>query len=573
MEIINLKQLDVDLGAEVLLNDVSFSFQDGSRVALVGSNGSGKSTLLKVLAGLKEPTKGKVTYSKGALVEYVPQSVPADIANLTLIECLTQKIENTRPTIEEWKAYDILSRFGLSEALDRKMGELSGGEANRALLARALIVEPNFILLDEPTNHLDSEAIIEFEKLLKEDLRIPFCLVSHDRTLLDTITDSTIFIRDQRLYYFGLPYTKAKAALVQEDEARRQQFAYEAKEIERLRESAERMKGWVRTNSDLATRYQNLIRRVEAMENDRTFVSREKKKRLSFSGAELRVKAAIRADSISVDTPDARHLYDVDNVVISPGDRVAILGRNGAGKTSFLRMIVDSFNNQDGSKIKFNPQVRLGYYDQELGQLNPDASIFDHVQKVTRCNTDVVKKELITAGFPYKRLDDKIGVLSGGEKARLQFVVLKLQNPNVLLLDEPTNHIDVQGIEHLESEINDSEATFIMVSHDRRFIDNVANRYFLIDKGHLKEIPDLARYYEIIADSGTHGSTPKPPRTNNQKESGQSKKEILTESELMARIETVESMIRDREQRGDSGLKHLREELADLYRKWQGLAG
>lgn len=500
MEIINLKNVEVEAGSEVLLADVSFSFNNNSKIALVGSNGTGKSSLLKTLAGIEEPSKGKITYSRNALVEYVPQSVPDDIADLTVVEALQKKIGESNPTIEEWHIYDILTRFGLGDSLERKMRELSGGEANKVLLARALVVKPDFIFLDEPTNHMDSESIIEFEKLLKEDLKIPFCLVSHDRTLLDTITNSTLFLRDTRLYFFGLPYTQAKEALSREDAARAQQYADEAKEIVRLKESAERMKGWVRTNSDLATRYQSMQKRIANLQASRTFVSREKKKKLTFSKADLNVKAVIRAEDVNVATPDARLLYTVENFAIGPGERVAILGRNGSGKTTFLRMIVDAYRNGTDLGIKFNPQVKLGYYDQDLRELNTNASIIDHLRHVTKCNNDVAVKELVAAGFPYRRLEDKISVLSGGERARLQFVVLKIQNPNVLILDEPTNHIDVQGIEDLEDQLYDSDGTFIMVSHDRRFISNVVSRYFLINNGRLLEIPDVDEYYKHLQD-------------------------------------------------------------------------
>ena len=511
-EIISAKELTIEAGGRTLLEHASFSFDSSTRAAIVGANGSGKSTLLKALARNVEPVSGCVAILKGAVVEYVPQFVPEELRDLTAIEVLQKKIQETRPSVEEWKANEIISRFGLDDiAYNIPLGDVSGGEANRIMLARTLVVQPDFILLDEPTNHLDIEATVAFEKLVKEELATPFCIVSHDRELLDSCTQQTFVLRDQQLYRFGFSYTKAREALADEDIARAQRRKSEEKEIQKLKKSADRLRSWVRTNSDLAATHRSMRKRIDRMEASKTDVSRERYAKVALGGVSINTKSAIRIVNFDVTTPDGTQLYHIESLTLSPGDRIALFGRNGAGKTTLLRAIVQNFEVESIDKhMKFNPQVTLGYFDQELALLDPNDSLFDHVSKNSSATNDVIRSTLITAGFPYDRLNQKIGPLSGGEKARLQFATLKLTHPNVLLLDEPTNHIDVDGIELLEEQIEESDSTFVMVSHDRRFIDRIANRFLLVADGKLREIGGSEDYYEYILSTDRVRTVSKP---------------------------------------------------------------
>ena len=509
--IITVADLEASGGSRILFEGLSFTLTESSRVGLVGTNGSGKSTLLKLLAKLADPDSGKITYQTGKRVEYVPQFVPPELVRIPLLQGMLEKVA-TAPQIEEWQAYAALEKLGFSsDQYDIPLGELSGGEANRALLARALVVNPDFLLLDEPTNHMDSEAIIAFEKILQEDLKIPFCIVSHDRAMLDSVTDETLFLRDRGAYHFRVPFSQAVDDLLSMDEASKHRRMDQEKEIVRIEESANRLRGWVKTNSGRAASLRNMVRRTERLQEDLTFVSRERPREIGVEGNPVKAQFLLRIPELDVTVGGDRHLFSLKNFFLSPGDRVVILGHNGAGKTTFIKTLVESFSACGTPSIKFNPQASLGYYDQELKTISNDSDMFHYLSKTTSSPTDTIRKALITAGFPYDRHSDQIAVLSGGEKARLQFLSLKLLKPTLLVLDEPTNHIDVQGIEQLEKDILSYTGACLFVSHDRRFVDNVANRFFLILDGILHEVASVQPYYDLLRNGtikGGHNAKP-----------------------------------------------------------------
>jgi len=549
-EIIALKNVTLRSPTEILLESVSFSFNEKSRIAIVGSNGSGKSTLLKAMAGLLEPESGTIVNMKGAVIEYIPQFVPTELRSRQVLTVIQEHIERRRPSVEDWKPYAMLADFGFSDQIyGRKLGELSGGEANRVMLARALLVEPDFILLDEPTNHLDIQATLHFEKLLSEQ-DIPFCLVSHDRQLLDSCTGHTLFLRDNSFYFFGHPYSSAKEALIAHDETVRQQAADERKEIARLKSSADKMQNWVKMNSKFASRYQNMRRRVEELKNNQTQVSVEKRKELSLSDAQVRARRVIEIPEYTVGRPGSGPLFTINKFLVGAGDRIAVIGPNGAGKSTFLQALIQAFV-EPVEQIKFNPQVKLGYFDQELAILPEDITPLEYLTRTLEsCSDESKVKALIAAGIPYHRHNDLLPKFSGGERARIVFVQLKLSSANLLVLDEPTNHIDVQGIEDLEYQLLSSGSTVITVSHDRRFVETVADRFFVIREGELLEVADLETYYESVLLEDSHAAAEKKPQKRVRTTSKASPESIMEELiALEAELSTKKLTQKERELR------------------------
>lgn len=497
MTIIQLQHVEHSLGAEALFSEVSISFAEHTRVALVGQNGSGKSTLLKIVGRELEPDRGVVSYRRDAIVEYVPQLIPDRLKSVSLKDSLVRHAHDRGVVVEDWKIEVMLREVRFSdEAFDQPLGTFSGGEVNRAMLARALILDPHFLLLDEPTNHLDSEGIIQFESLIST-IKVPFCIVSHDRELLDRVTDETLFLRDRRLYHIRAPFSQARLELEKLDLAAAENRAFEEKEIERLEQSASRLQQWAKRSDKMAPRYRAMLTRVDRAKSDLTFVTQERKRALSVAAQEIRADHVMSVKGVRVGF-ETKPLFNVEALYVSPGDRIAILGKNGAGKSTFLKTIVAGFRDEREG-VSYNPQVRLGYFDQELAELDPNAPILDYVVSRAEASPASVTGPLIAAGFGYHRHKSKISSLSGGEKARLQFLSLKLSKPTFLVLDEPTNHIDVQGAEMMEQDLINSAGTLVFVSHDRRFVSTVATRFLLIHQGMLQEIESAEPYYQLLA--------------------------------------------------------------------------
>jgi ATP-binding cassette subfamily F protein 3 len=446
------------MGTKTLFKELDLTINTNDRIGMVGHNGCGKSTLLSILEGTEPPDAGDISRNKALHLETVEQFISPALLDLTLIEALASKLSEEEIVKSRYRAELLLTQLGFS---DHEHGftvaDLSGGQQNRLMFARAIITEPNVILFDEPTNHLDLSTLLIFENYLKL-MRAAFLLISHDRAFLDSVTNRTVFLRDESIYNFAMPYSKARDALEEHDLAARQTREQEEKNINRLEASAHRLAVWgkVYDNSKLAKKAKTMEKRIERLKEVQTFVSRGSGLNLTIDVSTAQANRMLHIEQQDIAAPNDKALFHIEDLMIRPGERVALLGHNGVGKTTLINLIMNKYqHNKDGDVVKFNPQCDIGYYDQELQLLNPRLGLMETLRENCDGPDSGHKASLIKAGFPFKDLDKKVGVLSGGEKARIMFLIIKLNQPNFLILDEPTNHIDIQGKEELEEQILD----------------------------------------------------------------------------------------------------------------------
>ncbi|MEQ8859625.1 MAG: ABC-F family ATP-binding cassette domain-containing protein [Pseudomonadales bacterium] len=505
--LLQAREVAHSVGERVLFSGLELVVNRGDRLGLVGHNGSGKTTLLDLLWGSASADAGAIQRARGLRMARVEQFLPDDLA----AEALLDAVARCAAARERWRAEVLLAEFGFSSAeFAQSVGTLSGGQQNRLMFARALMAEPDLLLLDEPTNHLDLATLVVFERVLRA-FTGAFLLVSHDRRFLDAVTAGTLILRDGRLHRFSAPYSEARGALEEMDEAAARARRAEEAQIDRVRRSAKRLADWGRTydNEKFARRARNMERRVERMESERTFVSTGSPLTLELELQETRSRQALVVDDLEV-AIGGRPLFRVDELIVRPGERLALLGHNGVGKTTFIRALVAAATAGHQS-IRFSPQTVLGYYDQELDEVSGGEGLMDFAVRRTEQDEHKVRGSLIHAGFAFAEHGKRVTELSGGERARLLFAVLSLNAPNLLIMDEPTNHIDIAGKESLEAQLLDSPATLIITSHDRHFLGAVASRYLWVRDGVLQEVADPDAFFasEPAAAAGV-ASTPAP---------------------------------------------------------------
>ena len=487
--LIQISDLKYVVGGTTLFADLTAHLNSGNKVGLVGHNGCGKSSLLDIIAGEREPDQGTVQFKRGLELTRVEQFLPEHLAEQTL----TDAVET-----QTWHAEALLAGLGFSERdYQLQVGQLSGGQQNRLMFARAVANEPDVLLLDEPTNHLDLRTMVLFENYLQQ-LNTAFILVSHDRHFLDAVCDTTWVLRDQRIYTFNLPFSAARKALSEHDMAAAHSLAQEEKKIEALRVSAKRLNMWgkVYDNEKLAKRGQAIDRRADKLEANKTFHTKGSGLSLALDAASTKAREIVRIENHSVEVAQ-RKLFHIEEFLIRPGERVALLGHNGVGKSTLIRSLIA--NNHD--TIRLRPQTQLGYYDQELDEVRGKTNMLDFVINKTHGKDDVARRALINAGFAYDQHIKRISSLSGGERARVLFVALSLEQPNFLILDEPTNHIDIEGKEQLEEQLCDSPAALLLNSHDRSFITAVAERFVWINNGSMREAISPEAFFQSAPES------------------------------------------------------------------------
>jgi ATPase subunit of ABC transporter with duplicated ATPase domains len=490
-------------GVRKVFAGVSFLLDD-ARTALVGENGVGKSTLLKCLSGELELNRGKIVRSRGLRVAAVPQEVPPSYLDLSVREALQVSLARVGAVGEDWRIDILLEEIGLApEAAAGRFGALSGGWQRLVLIAGAARLEaPDILILDEPTNHLDIAAINVLERWLLEEIRLPMLVVSHDRAFLDRVSTRTLFLRADGAHVFKAPFGEAREALLRRDAADATRRRVEQKEIARLEAVAARYGVWGQKNPDFHKRQKATETRIAHLEAARTRVHVARERRLELADGEIEAKVAVRIQDLRLTTPDgARTLLTIDRLSVGGGDRIALLGANGAGKSTLLTALARAFAPgafyDKAAAIRFNPACRLAYFDQTMAQLPLGESLIDYVCGVDGVTEREAVRRLAQAGFVFGRVREPIAVLSFGERARLMFLRLELQSPNLYLLDEPTSHLDIEGQEALEAQLGDVACVF--VSHDRWFTRAAANRFLEIRRGRLVEVDSPEPFFEAQA--------------------------------------------------------------------------
>jgi ATPase subunit of ABC transporter with duplicated ATPase domains len=505
MTLITLRSLGVTLGAP-LFADLSLTIGKGDRIGLVAANGRGKSTLLRCIAGTGEPTTGDVTRARGTRVGLVEQEIPPGLLDRTLYGAVLSALPPDQAEEEGWRVDIALDDLEIpAEFRERPLQALSGGWQRLAMLARVWVTEPDALLMDEPTNHLDLDRIGRLQRWIAALPRdVPVMVASHDRAFLDAVTTRTLFLRAERSQVFALPYSRAREALDEADAAEARRFGNDLKQASQLRRQAAKLKNiGINSGSDLlVVKTKQLTERAEKIEEAARPAHQERSAgaiRLGNSGSHA--KALLTLDDAAVTAPDGRLLFRTGKVWIGQGDRIVVLGRNGAGKSQLVGMILRAIRGEAGA-IRAAPSVVLGASDQELTQLAGDRTPFDAITRRFDVGDQRAKALLAGAGMDMALQQSPIKALSGGQKARLAMLVLRLEQPNFYVLDEPTNHLDIEGQEALERELTAHGASCLLVSHDRSFVRAVGNRFWLIDRKRLVEVEGPEAYFVEVLGGG-----------------------------------------------------------------------
>ncbi|MEO3988650.1 ABC-F family ATP-binding cassette domain-containing protein [Pseudocitrobacter cyperus] len=565
--LLTAQNLRVDTAFGTLFDALSFTLKKGDRIGLLGDNGCGKSTLLKVLDGSQAPAFGSVALANRCLMARVEQHLPESVYPLSLLEAVLADMPHSEQEAEKWRAESLLADMGFTlEQTALPSATLSGGQHTRLMLARALIRQPDLLLLDEPSNHLDLPTLLWLEQFL---LNWPgsFILVSHDRQLLDTVTNGSWILRDKTLHSFALPCSRAREALAAKDESDALRYKAEQKEIERVTASAKRLANWGRVydNEGLAQKAKQMEKQVARLKDNQTELTTGSPWTLSLHGETLRADRLLEATSLSVSAhPGLPALFNIPLARLKCGDRVALLGRNGSGKSSLLRTIWQRYGAQDTDEsLKLHPRMTLGYYDQTLHQLPDDATLLTALEPFAP-SQEVRKMSLLRAGFPWLRHNQPVHTLSGGERSRLLFVGLSLARYNLLMLDEPTNHLDIEGKEALAETLKQFTGGVLLVSHDRQLITASCNRFWLIEEGHLSEWHDADEAFEQLRDQ--HATLPAKPLSVTPGEQSEDD-DLLLERLIELESRLAEDLARKPKHQKPQLQQSWRQEIARIHSK------
>ncbi|MFT3795613.1 ABC-F family ATP-binding cassette domain-containing protein [Flavobacterium sp.] len=521
---ITVNDISVQFGGTTLFSEVSFAINENDKIALMGKNGAGKSTLLKIIAGANKPSSGNISAPKEAVIAYLPQhlltqddatvfeetskafaeifQMKAEIDSLNeqlttrtdyesddymkLIERvseLSEKFYSIEEVNYEAEVEKVLKGLGFErEDFTRPTSEFSGGWRMRIELAKILLKKPDLILLDEPTNHMDIESIQWLEDFLINSAKAVM-VISHDRAFVDNITNRTIDVTMGRIYDYKAKYSHYLE--LRKDRRAHQQKAYEEQQkmIAETTEFIERFKGTYSKTLQVQSRVK-MLEKLELVEVDEVDTSAL---RLKFPPSPRSGQYPVVVSDMSKSYGDHVVFKDA-NMVIERGQKVALVGKNGEGKSTMIKAIMKEFA-PDSGKVEIGHNAMIGYFAQnQASLLDENLTVFETIDTIAVGDIRTQIKNLLGA-FMFSGDDTtkKVKVLSGGEKTRLAMIKLLLEPVNVLILDEPTNHLDMKTKDIIKDALNDFDGTLILVSHDRDFLDGLAQKVFEFGSKRVKE--------------------------------------------------------------------------------------
>ncbi len=597
---ISIEGLKVEFGVTPLFEDVSFVINKKDRIALVGKNGAGKSTMLKILAGLQQPTGGTVAVQRGVSIGYLPQVMVLSDTRTVMAEAemafdhifeMQERLARMNQELADRTDYDsesyhaLIERFthdnerfllmggtnyraeiertltglGFSRTdFDRPTSEFSGGWRMRIELAKLLLRRPDVLLLDEPTNHLDIESIQWLKGFLKASPGA-VVLVSHDRAFINNVTNRTIEISCGRIYDYKVAYDEF---VVLRKERREQQLrAYEnqQKEIKDTEDFIERF----RYKATKAVQVQSRIKQLEKIE--RIEVDEE-----DNASLHLKFPPAMRSGNYPVICENVKKAYGTHvvfhhvNLTIHRGEKVAFVGKNGEGKSTLVKCIMDEIPFEGRLTIGHN--VQIGYFAQNQAQLlDEDRTVFETIDYVAKGDIRLKIRDILGAFmFGGEASDKKVKVLSGGERSRLAMIKLLLEPVNFLILDEPTNHLDMRSKDVLKEAIRDFDGTVIVVSHDREFLDGLVTKVYEFGGGavteHLGGIYDFLQKKRLDSLNELQLSQPAAAPKKEAQPASESKLSYEALKEQNKKIRRLEKQVADAEER----ISRLEEAISEL---------
>ena len=529
---ISVDGLTVEFGGSALFSDISFVINEKDRIALMGKNRAGKSTLLKILAGVREPTRGKVSAPKDTVVAYLPQHLMTEdgrtvfeetaqaFAHLHEMEAeiaaLNKELE-TRTDYESDSYMELIERvstlsekfysieeinydadiektlLGLGftrEDFARQTSEFSGGWRMRIELAKLLLKKPDVLLLDEPTNHLDIESIQWLEDFLIDNGQA-VVVISHDRAFVDHITTRTIEVTMGRIYDYKVNYSQYLQLRKERREQQQKAYDEQQKFIAETKDFIERFKGTYSKTLQVQSRVK-MLEKLEILEVDEEDTSAL---RLKFPPSPRSGSYPVTIENVSKSYGD-HTVFRNANLTIERGDKIAFVGKNGEGKSTLVKCIMKEIEHDGTLTIGHN--VMIGYFAQnQASLLDENLTVFQTIDDVAKGDIRNKIKDLLGAFmFGGENSAKKVKVLSGGERTRLAMIKLLLEPVNLLILDEPTNHLDMKTKDILKQALMDFDGTLIVVSHDRDFLDGLVSKVY--EFGNKKVTEHLEGIYEFL---------------------------------------------------------------------------